>query len=69
MNERDTDKWLKWARDERERYKKLLERAQSGKFRTSEIDGSGVSKDNTHEHIAHLKSAIDALNELIGDGA
>ena len=61
------DKWIKWAKDERERHKGLLALAETGKFRTSEVDGSGHWKDSTHEHIARLKSVIASLNELIRD--
>jgi hypothetical protein len=50
----DSDKWIKWAKGERERYKEMLARAETGKFRTSAVDGSGHWKDNTHEHIAAL---------------
>lgn len=61
------DRWIEWARDERERYKRLLALAEFGKFKTSEVDGSGHWKDNTHEHIARIKTAIASLNELIDD--
>lgn len=61
------EKWLKWARDQREEYKRLLAQAESGKWKTSKVDGSGHWKDNTHEHIAQIRSAIASLNELIGD--
>jgi hypothetical protein len=61
------DKWIKWARDQRDEYKRLLALAETGKFRTSEVDGSGHWKDNTHEHIARIKATIEALNKLIDD--
>jgi hypothetical protein len=67
MIEPDFDKWLKWARDERERYKSMLERAEAGCFKISEMDGYGTWKDNTHQHIVAHKSAIASLNDLIGD--
>jgi hypothetical protein len=63
----DDDKWIKWAKDERERHKKLLALAESGKFKTSTVDGSGHWKDNTFEQIAILKSVIATMTKLIGD--
>jgi len=59
------EKWIRWARSQRAEYERLLALAVSGKFKTSEVDGSGHWKDNTHEHIARIKSAIASLNELI----
>ena len=63
----DTEKWIKWARDQRAEYERLLALAETGKFKTSEVDGSGLWKDNTQEHVARIKSAIASLNELIGN--
>ena len=51
----DTDRWVKWASGQREQYKRLLARAESGKYRTSDVDGSGHWTDNTHEYVAQLK--------------
>ena len=61
------DKWIKWARDQRAEYERLLAQAEAGKFKTLEDDGSGLLKDSTPEHIARITSAIASLNELIGD--
>jgi hypothetical protein len=61
------EKWIEWARDQREQYKKFLARAESGKFKTSEIEGQGIVRDTTYEYIAHLKTTIASLSELIGD--
>ena len=61
------DKWVKWARDQRDQYKNQLANAKAGKFRTSEDNGSGKWKDTTHEHIAYLASAIASLDEIIGE--
>jgi hypothetical protein len=61
------EKWIEWARDQREQYKKWLALAESGRFKTSEIEGSGIWKDNTHEYIARLTEAIASLDDLIGD--
>ena len=41
--------------------------AESGNFKTSEVDGSGNLTDHTPEYIAHLKAAIVSLDELIRD--
>jgi hypothetical protein len=60
-------KWIEWARDQRAQYKKWLANAESGRFKTQEMDGSGNLKDNTHEYIARLKATIASLDELIGD--
>lgn len=61
------EKWVKWARDQRDEYERLLALAETGKFRTSEVDSAGRWKDNTRDHIARIKSAIASLNELLGD--
>jgi hypothetical protein len=62
------EKWIKWARDQREQYKKYLALAESGRFKTQERnDGSGILTDNTPEYIARLKATIASLDDLIGD--
>ena len=61
------EKWIKWAHGQIDQYKKYLANAESGRFKTSEIDGSGNVKDNTPEYIARLKATIASLEELIGD--
>jgi hypothetical protein len=64
------EKWIEWARDQREQYKKWLARAESGLFKTSEREeDAGILKDTTHEYIARLKATIASLDELIGDQA
>jgi hypothetical protein len=63
----DTDAWTKWARDQREQHEQWLALAESGKFRTSEIDASGQWKDSTQGHIARLKAAIASLDKLMSN--
>jgi hypothetical protein len=63
------EQWVKWARDQRVQYKKWIALAESGRFKTQEMDASGILKDNTHEYIARLKAAIASLDELIGNDA
>ena len=66
MTGRDDDKWIEWARAERERYRRYLALAKAGKFRTSEVDDSGQWKDSTADYIRHLTAAIASLDQVIG---
>jgi hypothetical protein len=63
------DKWVHWACEERDWYRKQLANAKARKFRTSEDDGLGNWKDTTAEHIARLESVIASLDEMIGEDA
>jgi len=61
------DKWVEWARVQRDQLQRQLDDAQAGNFRVAEKDGVGKWNDVTNEHIARLASAIRSLNEILGE--